>query len=85
MAHARWRRRIASRTVGLAATIDTARVTSGPRISMEASTPSTVTSPSSTSSSKVSAMRPTGSSSAGSIARRSAANATARYIDPVSR
>ena len=41
------------RTAGLAATVDTARVTSGPRISMVASTPSTVTTPLSTSMSRV--------------------------------
>ena len=45
VAHARWRSRRSARTAGLAATTDTARVTSGPRISMVASIPSTVVTP----------------------------------------
>ncbi len=83
--HSRWRRTSSLRTPGLAATSDTARFTSGPRISMVASTPSTVTASAVTSSSTTRASFSTGSVSAGSIPRRSAANVTARYMAPVSR
>src|SRR5262245_5252749 len=63
----------------------TARVTSGPRISMVASTPSTNTPSSVTSISRSATIRETSSASAGSMSRHSAANATLRYIAPVSR
>ena len=64
----------------------TARVTSGPRISMVASAPSTTTVPSSLMRrSRSRATLTTGSMSDGSTPRRMAANVTARYIAPVSR
>ena len=69
----------------LAATALTAEVTSRPRISTVASTPSTVTPWSSTTRSSASDTSATSSSSDGSSPRRSAANVTARYIAPVSR
>ena len=74
------------RTAGLAATMLTARVTSGPRISMVASTPSTRTPVGPTLDlERRSAMRATASASSGSTPRRSAAKVTDRYIAPVSR
>jgi hypothetical protein len=82
---ARCRPTIAARTAGLRATRLTAEVTSGPRISTEASTPSTVTFGPSGTSSRVSTIDATASVSSGSRPRRMAAKATARYIAPVSR
>ncbi len=64
----------------------TARVTSGPRISMVASTPSTVMVPSSAMRrSRSRATLATGSGSSGSMPRRRAAKVTDRYMAPVSR
>lgn len=72
-AHSRWRRTSSSRTAGLAATTLTARVTSGPRISMVASTPSTgLVRPASTVRSTLRARLATTSVSAGSIPHRGA-------------
>src|SRR5579875_1041720 len=82
--HSCWRRTSSRRTSGLAATTLTARLTSGPRISMVASTPSTSTR-SATSRSRAAASLATCSASSGSTPRRMAVKATARYIAPVSR
>ena len=86
---ARWRCTSAARTPLFAATALTAPVTSRPRISAVASTPSTITvvapSTSATSSSTVVATSATPPVSWGSTPRRSTANVTARYIAPVSR
>ncbi len=84
-AQARCRRTISARTAGLAATVLTARVTSGPRISMVASTPSTETALSATAMSRSATMPATSVASAGSMPRRRAAKVTARYMAPVSR
>ncbi len=85
----RWKRTIAARTRGNAATTGTDFVTSGPRIASLTSSPprSTFGVPSSSRSaiSAASASRATASSSAGSTPLRSASSVTVRYSAPVSR
>ena len=73
-----------ARTAGLAATADTAALTSGPRMASVMSVPSATTR-SPTSRSSVRATPATASVSAVSIPRRSTAQATERYMAPVSR
>jgi hypothetical protein len=73
------------RTSGFAEICETASVTSRPRIAVVASTPSTITLPSSIDISTFGAIAATSSRSPSTTPRRSAANVIARYIAPVSR
>ena len=73
------------RTSGVAATALTAEVTSGPRIAVVASTPSTTTRSALMLSSSRRHTAITESASEGSISRDRTPNVTARYIAPVSR
>ena len=85
----RWSATRLVRTAGIAETADTLRVTSGPRISPETSSPSRRTAvefgSSETSSGRAAVALATASSSVGSMPWRSTHRVATRYIAPVSK